>query len=86
DEREPQAVHFWVFLGIEWRLAYCFKQGWGLPITDSPHSIQYASRIAALFLMELLPSRAPLCFRLHGKGTKPEDYSQTKQPKRYPAI
>ena len=38
----------------------------GTVVIDSPH-YSYASRIATLFLMELLPSRAPLHFGLQCK-------------------
>ena len=37
--------------------------------TPKVKPVPFKLEFAILFLMELLPSRAPLCFRLRGKGT-----------------
>ena len=42
--------------------------------------------ITALFLMELLPSRAPLCFRLRHKGRNSKADGQGNSNKCHPAI
>ena len=36
-----------------------------------PPCLDMSSSVAVLFLAELLPSRAPVCFKLLGKITKP---------------
>lgn len=61
DNGEPQAVHFCFFLAL--------AESHGMknrnPIDRD--SCPFLSICAALFLIELLPSRTPLCFRLRLK-------------------
>jgi len=59
---EPQAVHKWVFLGIERTLSIS-KARERRPIGRFPLPRTYLSSFSALFLTELLPSRAPPRFR-----------------------
>ncbi len=55
-------------------------------VTRDVKPVPFNLEFAILFLMELLPSRAPLCFRLRRKGTKNGKTGQEKRAKLYPAI
>ena len=55
-------------------------------VTRDVKPVPFNLEFAILFLMELLPSRAPLCFRLRSKGTKNWKIGQENRAKLYPAI
>ena len=54
--------------------------------TPKVKTVPIKHEFAILFLMEVLPSRAPLCFRLRGKDINFLTYCQVKCNKHQPAI
>jgi hypothetical protein len=54
--------------------------------TRNVKPVPFNLEFAVLFLMELLPSRAPLCFRLRSKGTNSVWSGNEKAGKTHPAI